>query len=93
MVGQFIVVGERFEEFNSKSGHKRVRRLSVLDQAEHSFINTVDWEPSAADSALLPEGKAKGKVITLGVTNIQPAFGGRQAIAAVLVQDKSGQKV
>lgn len=91
MVGPFIVVGDRFETFQSKTGQKKVRRISLLDQSEHSLINTVDWEPSEADSAALPEGKCKGKLVTLGVTDVRAAFGGRYAIVAGLVSDAKPQ--
>jgi len=92
MVGPFLVVGERFESFQSKSGPKRVRRLSLLDQSEPSFINTVDWEPSPEDLDKIPEaGKCKGKVFHLGVTNVQAAFGGRYSITAGLVLSGDGK--
>lgn len=93
MVGPFLVVGERVESFQAKSGQKKVRRVSVLDQSEHSLINTVDWEPSETDADKLPElGKLKGKMITLGVTDMRPAFGGRLSISATLVQDRNQAK-
>lgn len=93
MVGPFLVVGERFEQFQSKAGLKRVRRISLLDLSEHALINTVDWEPSEVDAAKLPEaGKIKNKQLVLGVTNVQAAFGGRYAITAELVQNGSPEK-
>lgn len=93
MQGQFIVVGERFESFQSKTGPKKVRRLAMLDQSEQSLINTVDWEPSEEDAKHIPEpGKIKGKVLTLGVTNFLPGYGGRLNMTAVVLNGAGSDK-
>jgi hypothetical protein len=93
MVAKMQVIDERFEDVNFKSGKRRVRRLTMLDLSRPAFLNTVDWEPSEAESGKLPpEGQIVGQAFTLGIRNIQPGFGGRTRLMASLESEQANGK-
>lgn len=93
MQGTFLVVDERFEEFDSKKGRQKVRRLALLDRAKPALLNTVDYEPKGDDATKLPEGQSVGKEITLGIRDVQQGFGGRLRIDAVYLHNGSAPEV
>jgi len=80
-----MILDERFEEFQGKHGHQRVRRLALQDLSRPMFISGLDYEPKGDDAKKLPEGDCVGKTITLGIRNMRQAFGGRFTLDAVLV--------
>ncbi len=71
------VINERAESFTGKRGKVDQTILSCLDlDPAHPFLNTFDYVLSE-DEAKKHGGKIQGKKIELGLTNFEPAFGGR----------------
>jgi len=71
------VINERAESFTGKRGRVEQTVLSCLDvDPVHPFLNTFDYVLSE-DETKKHSGKIQGKRIELGVTNFEPAFGGR----------------
>jgi len=85
MNGTFLIIGERYEEFDSKKGRQRVRRLALLDQDRPTFLGGLDYEPKGDDATALPAGAVEGKTIRLGITNMSLAYGGRFMVTAHLL--------
>lgn len=72
-----LVISERPEEYTGKRGLVKQRVLALQDQdKEDRFINTFDYVMSETEIEQF-SGKLQDKVIDLGVTNFEPAFGGR----------------
>lgn len=86
MKAKFEVIGERWEEFDSKSGRKRIRRLALLDTESPRLICGLDYEIKAEDANLLPEGKSEGKIVVFGCQNFRPGFGGRMQLDAKVLE-------
>jgi hypothetical protein len=77
MKAQVQVINERAESFTGKRGKVDQTILSCLDlDAANPFLNTFDYVMSE-DEIKKHGGKIQGKKIELGVTNFEPAFGGR----------------
>lgn len=83
-----IVTSERPEEFTGKRGLVRQIVLSLLDNDEtHSLVNTFDYVLSEED-VKLHAGKLKGKIVSIGITNFENAFGGRLRARGKLLEVK-----
>lgn len=93
MTGKFTILDERYEEFDSKKGRQKVRRLALIDTDKPALIVGIDYEPKGDDATKLPEGTVVGKSITLGVRNLRATFGGRFLLEGALLGVNGGTPV
>lgn len=71
------VLSERTDEYNGKRGHVKQQVLTLLDADETDrLINTFDYT-LLPDEATKHSGQLQGKVIELGVHNLEEMFNGR----------------
>jgi len=72
------------ESFQGKRGLVTTHVLTILDRTDGARLkNTVDFQLNEEQAQKFPvheNGKLAGKPIELGVTDIQPGFGGRMRL-------------
>jgi len=76
MTGKFQVISERLDAYTGKRGRVEQRLLALLDLGDPPLVNTVDYALTKDEEAKYPKD-LKGKTVTLSVTDVRPAFGGR----------------
>ena len=87
MIGKFQVISERVNASESKKrGRVEQKILALLDQdAICPLINTVDYVLSD-DEEKEYAGKARGKVIQVGIESTANDFGGRTILKGRIIE-------
>lgn len=88
--GEIIEIYE--DSYQGKRGQVKTHVLTVLDRTDGPRMkNTIDFRLSEEQASKFPvheNGKLQGKPIELGITDIQPGFGGRMRSSGTILQFK-----
>ncbi len=83
------IISERTQSYTGKRGKVEQTILCCLDlDSTHPFLNTFDYVLNEHELTQ-HGGKLVGKTVALGITSLEPAFGGRlRAKGQILVPVK-----
>jgi len=85
-----LVVAENANSYTGKKGFVSMQRLTLLDQDNDSrFLNTFDYDMSDEEKAKFT-GKISGRVVKLGVVDLQPMNGRLKARGRILEVQGNG---
>jgi len=77
MVVTGSVIDERDDSYDGKKGRVHVWCITVSENAsEVNLLTNVDYNLSDEEQKL-HQGKLKGKVVSVGIRELNPGFGGR----------------
>ena len=87
-----LVVSDRSDEYMGKKGKVKTQVISVIDQerGENCLSHTLDYTMTE-DEKEKYAGKLQGKIITLGIRELQP-FGARIRVRGAIVTNGEGLK-
>lgn len=76
MQGKFLVLGEKVEQFQTKSGPRQTSLVQILDMGSPRMVDTLDYELSDEEKPV-HQGKLQDRTIEIGFVELKVAYGGR----------------